>query len=78
MLREKDQRQFILATHNPNIVVGGDTDYSMVLESTSEQTAIKASGGLDDENTQLGLLTHLEGGREAFIVRQSKLRITKK
>jgi predicted metal-dependent phosphoesterase TrpH len=78
LLREKDQRQFILATHNPNIVVGGDTDYSMVLESTSEQTSIKASGGLDDENTQYGLLTHLEGGKEAFIVRQSKLRIVKK
>jgi predicted metal-dependent phosphoesterase TrpH/ABC-type lipoprotein export system ATPase subunit len=78
LLREKDLRQFVLATHNPNIVIGGDTDYSMVLESTAEQTSIKASGGLDDADTQHGLLTHLEGGKEAFIVRQRKLRITKK
>ena len=77
-IARKNQRQFILATHNPNIAIAGDTDYSIVLEGTSELTGIKASGGIDDEDTQKGLLIRLEGGKEAFLIRQNKLRITKK
>ncbi len=71
--KEKDLRQFILATHNPNIAVGGDTDFGIVMEGTAVSTSIKASGGLDDRETQELMLWHLEGGIEAFRARQTKL-----
>jgi histidinol phosphatase-like PHP family hydrolase len=70
--REKDQRQFILATHNPNIAVGGDADLGIVLEGTSTQASVQAAGGLDDEVTQGLLLWHLEGGEQALRSRSVK------
>ena len=70
--REKDKRQFILATHNPNIAVGADTDLGIVLEGTSSQASVQASGGLDDKHTQGLLLWHLEGGEQALKSRNVK------
>lgn len=70
--REKDQRQFILATHNPNIAVGGDTDLGIILEGTSTNAMVQAAGGLDDQVTQGLLLWHLEGGEQALKSRQRK------
>ncbi len=72
MRRGKDKRQFILATHNPNIAVGGDADLGIVLEGTAKQTTIRAAGGLDDEETRGLLLWHLEGGEKAFRSRHIK------
>lgn len=69
---EKDQRQFILATHNPNIAVGGDADLGIILEGTATQAEIKTAGGLDHSDTQSLMLLHLEGGEQAFRVRQAK------
>jgi predicted metal-dependent phosphoesterase TrpH/ABC-type lipoprotein export system ATPase subunit len=69
--QEKDQRQFILATHNPNIAIAGQTDYGIVLESTSDKATIEASGGLDDKDTKDLMLLHLEGGMKAFVTRQN-------
>ncbi len=70
--RGKDQRQFILATHNPNIAVGGDADLGIVLEGTSSHASIQAAGGLDDRDTQGLFLWHLEGGEQALRSRHSK------
>jgi len=70
--REKDQRQFILATHNPNIAVGGDADLGIILEGTASQAEIRTAGGLDHAETQRLMLWHLEGGEDAFRVRKAK------
>jgi hypothetical protein len=70
--REKDERQFVLATHNPNIAVGGDADLGIVLEATSSQALVKSAGGLDDHDTQSLLLWHLEGGKQALKSRHDK------
>jgi histidinol phosphatase-like PHP family hydrolase/DNA repair ATPase RecN len=71
--RGKDQRQFILATHNPNIAIAGDTDLSIVLEGTATQAKVESAGGLDDEPTRDLILWHLEGGDDAFRTRGKKL-----
>lgn len=68
----KDSRQFILATHNPNIAVGADVDLGIVLDSDASQTSVAAAGGLDDEQTRGLLLLHLEGGEKALRARQIK------
>ncbi len=69
---EKDQRQFVLATHNPNISVAADMDLGIVLESTATETMVQAVGGLDDKNTQKLMVWHLEGGEEAFLSRHKR------
>jgi len=69
---EKDKRQFILATHNPNISVAADMDLGIVLEGSSTQTTVKAVGGLEDKDTQELMIWHLEGGEDAFLTRQRK------
>jgi len=74
---EKDRRQFIFATHNSNIAIGGDSDFGIILDSTSDQTTISASGALDDTTTKGLMLIHLEGGEEAFLMRQKKFGLDK-
>ena len=75
-LREgKDQRQFILATHNSNIAIAGDSDYSIVIDGSSNSTSVEATGGLEDYETKSLMLLHLEGGKEAFISRKQKFGI---
>jgi energy-coupling factor transporter ATP-binding protein EcfA2 len=71
----KEKRQFILATHNPNIAIGADVDLGIILEGTSSQTAVQSAGGLDDNDTRGLLLLHLEGGEKAFKARHLKFGI---
>jgi hypothetical protein len=71
----KDKRQFILATHNPNIAIGADVDLGIILEGTANQTSIQSAGGLDDDNTRGLLLLHLEGGETALKARHVKFGI---
>ena len=73
--REKDQRQFVLATHDPNIAVAGDSDCGIILETTATETTVQAAGGLDDSGTRKLMLLHLEGGPDAFLTRQRKFRL---
>jgi len=65
----KNKRQFIFATHNPNIAVGSDLDLGIILESSSTETSVRASGGLDDLDTKNLVVLHLEGGEEAIRAR---------
>ena len=75
---EKETRQFIFATHNSNLAIGGDTDYGIVLDSTADQTQITTSGGLDDNDTRNAMLIVLEGGEKALRVRIEKFGLSKK
>jgi len=74
--REKDQRQFIFATHNPNISVAADLDLGIVLEGSAHHATQKAAGALDDLPTRGLMVLHLEGGEEAFLTRRKKYGMT--
>ena len=66
-LREtKVQRQVIVVTHNPNIVVHGDAEFVLSLESRDGQSSIACSGGLQEQNVRDEICRVMEGGREAF------------
>jgi len=69
---EKEYRQFILTSHNANIVVAGETDLTHVLTATFDRGSIRSSGGIDDSETNELLLIHLEGGKDAFDLRTQK------
>ena len=69
---EKELRQFVLTSHNANIVVAGETDLTHVLTATFDQGSIESSGGIDDPVTNKQVLLHLEGGPDAFRLRARK------
>ncbi len=70
--KEKERRQFIVATHNANIPVSGDAELIIVLEADESQGWIDCAGSIDEPTIREPVESILEGGREAFRIRQSK------
>ena len=73
-LREqKAQRQIIVVTHNPNIVVHGDAELVMSLETTNGQASFVCSGGLQERAVRDEICRVMEGGRDAFQARYRRI-----
>jgi hypothetical protein len=72
----KDTRQLLLATHNANIPVLGDAELIVVLDSEEEAGRpvgrIDDLGSIDSPNIKRSVTQILEGGLEAFRLRQEK------
>jgi AAA domain, putative AbiEii toxin, Type IV TA system len=69
----KEQRQIIVATHNPNIPVSGDAEQVVVFDAPSkEQCHVIAQGSIDDETIVKHIKAVMEGGDKAFQVRMRK------
>ncbi len=69
----KPTRQLILVTHNPNIVVHGDAEYVLSLESKGSRTAVSREGGLQEQDVREEICRVMEGGREAFESRYRRI-----
>jgi len=65
----KETRQIILATHNPNILVSGDSEQVVVLRSDGN---VDDFGSIDEPSIVTNIIELMEGGREAFERRQTK------
>ena len=73
-LREtKIKRQVIVVTHNPNIVVHGDAEFVLSLESHHGQSRIVCSGGLQEQAVRDEICSVMEGGSEAFESRYRRI-----
>lgn len=71
--RLKEQRQVIVATHNPNIPVSGDAEQVIVLRSPSRRKCLVAGyGSIDDDEVIEHIKTIMEGGDKAFDMRAKK------
>jgi energy-coupling factor transporter ATP-binding protein EcfA2 len=72
--REKEHRQFIIATHNANIPVLGGAELIIPLEATANQARVEEGlyGSIDDEPVKEIVMKTLEGGKEAFEIRKEK------
>jgi type III restriction enzyme len=72
----KSKRQLIFASHNANVVVNGDADLVVCCDyrRSSDQSGgrIKCQGAIDVEEIRSEITTVMEGGREAFVLRQAK------
>jgi ABC-type enterochelin transport system ATPase subunit len=69
----KERRQIIVATHNPNIVVGGDAEQVVVLEATGARSAeVTGSGSIDYPEIIRSVISVMEGGKEAFLAREAR------
>jgi hypothetical protein len=65
-------RQIIVATHNPNLPVLGDTEQAIILRAVRARGCeLEASGNLDSSKVVKYITDIMEGGREAFQYRQS-------
>ncbi len=68
----KGQRQIIVATHNPNIVVNGDADMVIQLEATAQRGAIAEAGAIEEPAVRDAIVRTVDGGDEAFRLRRHK------
>ena len=68
----KGQRQIIVATHNPNIVVNGDADMVIRLEATANRGWIAESGAIEEPTVRDAIVRTVDGGDEAFRLRRQK------
>lgn len=74
MKKEKCKRQFIFSTHNANIPVLGDAELIIGMSSTGMQGCIENNhiGSIDQKAVREMVEEILEGGKNAFIMRQQK------
>jgi len=72
--REKERRQFLIATHNANIPVSGDAELILVLQADEKhgQAAPDGIGSIDTEAIKEFVTRILEGGSVAFRIRKEK------
>jgi hypothetical protein len=70
--RLKGRRQVIFATHNANLVVNGDADQVIALEADANQAQIAEMGAIESPPVREAILSTLDGGKEAFRLRQAK------
>jgi len=70
--REKERRQFLIATHNANIPVSGDAEQIIVLNADEKGGWIAQQGSIDDSTLREPVEDILEGGRAAFQIRKEK------
>ncbi len=69
----KEQRQIIVSTHDPNILVGGDAEQVIVLDAVSDKKGmVSAHGSIDNANIVETVIELLEGGAEAFRSRRKR------
>lgn len=70
LLRRKADRQFIIATHNPNIPVLGDAELVHACREEAKSTYRHSSGSIDSQPTRHSIVQIMEGGEQAFEQRQ--------
>jgi DNA repair ATPase RecN len=69
----KQRRQLIIVTHNPNIVVNGDAEMIHVLDF-NHQCFVSQAGSLQDKSMREEICKVMEGGEDAFQRRYLRLR----
>jgi energy-coupling factor transporter ATP-binding protein EcfA2 len=69
----KQRRQIITVTHNPNIVVNGDAEMVHSLDFKSGQCRVTEKGSLQDASVRDEICRVMEGGRDAFEQRYRRI-----
>lgn len=69
----KRRRQVIVVTHNPNIVVNGDSELILVMENAGGQCHLNRQGSLQSREIRGQVCTIMEGGREALEKRYRRI-----
>lgn len=72
--KNKKRRQLVIVTHNPNIVVNGDSELTHVLKFENGQIYIDQQGGIEEPDIINSICTIMEGGKDAFDKRYTRIR----
>jgi hypothetical protein len=64
---------FAAMAHNPNIVVNGDAELVVALQSAGNTTELEAQGSLQDRRIRDLICRVMEGGQEAFAERYRRI-----
>ncbi len=75
MRDKKKQRQIIVVTHNPSIVVNGDAELVVALASRAGQTTTDCKGSLQEAEVRDSVCRIMEGGLEAFKERYRRITV---
>jgi PHP family Zn ribbon phosphoesterase len=68
----KENRQFILTTHNSSVGVASDSDNFIIIEGTATSCVVKHCGAIDKKDVRLDVINHLEGGDEPYHLKSLK------
>ncbi|MDO6655000.1 TrlF family AAA-like ATPase [Anaerobacillus sp. 1_MG-2023] len=68
----KINRQIIVATHNANLPVNGDSELIYALSTDLGKGKTRTNGGIDNPNVRQAILDIMEGSEEAFRRRKEK------
>lgn len=71
--KNKLRRQIIVVTHNPNIVVNGDSEMLHALDFRKGQCRVVERGSLQERSMREIVCRVMEGGRDAFKKRWARL-----
>ena len=69
----KGKRQLVVATHNSNVVVNGDSELVNVMGMNNGQIKVKAKGGMGESAIRTEICSIMEGGQEALHHRYQRL-----
>ena len=69
----KGKRQIIVATHNSNVVVNGDSELVNVMGMCNGQIMVKTKGGMGESAIRTAICSIMEGGQEALRHRYKRL-----
>ncbi len=72
---EKQNRQIIVVTYNPNIVVNGDAELVVALAAQSGMTQKEREGSLQDRKVRETICKVMEGGLDAFKERYKRITV---
>jgi energy-coupling factor transporter ATP-binding protein EcfA2 len=68
----KSKRQVIVATHNANIPVNGDSEYVIVMNSDSKLVKVLNAGTVENNEIKNEICAIMEGGEKAFQMRSHR------
>ncbi len=71
----KEERQYILTTHNSSVAVASDSDKFLILEGTASNTIISSEGAIDRSEVKKEIIDDLEGGKDPYILKNQKYNI---
>jgi len=68
----KENRQFILTTHNSSVGVASDSDNFIIVGGTATSCNVKHCGAIDKKEVRSDVIDHLEGGDEPYHLKSLK------
>ncbi len=72
MRNSKEQRQFILTTHNSSVAVASDTDMFTILQASDTNGKVLYTGTLNRQEMRKEVIDYLEGGSDTYYLKRSK------